>query len=54
MNLLLDTHTLIWFIEGTSDLSQDTRKLIEDIDNPCFVSVASIWEIAIKIKFGQT
>ncbi len=53
MNLLIDTHTLIWFIEGSPDLSTKAHNLITNIDNPCFVSVASIWEIAIKLNIGK-
>lgn len=43
MNLLLDTHTLIWFIEGSPELSTKAKELISNIDNPCFVSIASLW-----------
>jgi PIN domain nuclease of toxin-antitoxin system len=53
MNLLIDTHTLIWFIEGSPELSKNARNLIENIDNPCFASIASIWEIAIKVSLGK-
>jgi PIN domain nuclease of toxin-antitoxin system len=53
MNLLIDTHTLIWFIEDAPEMSEKARNLITDIDNPCFVSIASIWEIAIKLSIGK-
>jgi PIN domain nuclease of toxin-antitoxin system len=53
MNILLDTHTLIWFIEGSKELSQKARNLVADIDNPCFASAASIWEIALKQSIGK-
>jgi len=53
MNLLLDTHTLIWFIEDSNELSQKVRSLIKNIDNPCFISAASIWEIAVKLSIGK-
>jgi len=49
MNLLLDTHTLIWFFNGDSQLSDKARKAIEDEKNLKFISIASLWEIAIKI-----
>jgi PIN domain nuclease of toxin-antitoxin system len=49
MNLLLDTHTFIWFFNGDEQLSLKARKLIEDSRNKKFVSIASIWEVAIKI-----
>lgn len=53
MKLLLDTHTLLWFIAGDLRLSQTARDLIEDAANEKFVSIASLWEIAIKISIGK-
>ncbi len=50
---LLDTHTLIWFIGGNKELSQVARQSIEAIDATNFVSIASLWEIAIKISLGK-
>lgn len=52
MNLLLDTHTLIWYLEGNQDLSQTCRTMIEDSGNTNFVSIASFWEIAIKLSLN--
>jgi len=53
MNLLLDTHTLLWFVLGDAQLSAAARQLIEDATNPKFVSPATYWEIAIKISIGK-
>ncbi|MEJ7848159.1 MAG: type II toxin-antitoxin system VapC family toxin [Pyrinomonadaceae bacterium] len=53
MKLLLDTHTLLWFISGNSNLSANARDLIEDASNEKFVSIASIWETAIKVSTGK-
>jgi len=53
MNILLDTHTLIWFLEGSPEMSTNARNIIEDIDNIRFVSSASIWEIAVKVSIGK-
>jgi PIN domain nuclease of toxin-antitoxin system len=53
MRLLLDTHTLIWFFAGNSQLSTNARILIEDEDNNKLVSIASIWEMAIKESKGH-
>jgi PIN domain nuclease of toxin-antitoxin system len=53
MNLLLDTHTLLWFVLGDAQLSAAARRLIEDVTNPKFVSPATYWEIAIKISIGK-
>jgi len=53
MKLLLDTHVFLWFIMGSALLSADTRALIEDEKNRKFISVASLWEIAIKSSIGK-
>lgn len=53
MNLLLDTHILIWFLNGDSRLSLKVKHAIEDINNTKIVSIASIWEIAIKISLDK-
>jgi len=53
MRLLLDTHTLIWFFAGDSQLSSIARILIEDEDNNRLLSVASVWEMAIKKSQGN-
>jgi PIN domain nuclease of toxin-antitoxin system len=48
MNLLLDTHIAIWTTEDNSRLSDKARRLIVDPEANVFVSVVSVWEIAIK------
>src|SRR5436190_21220639 len=53
MRLLLDTHTLLYFITGSSLLSPQARSLIEDPLNEKLVSVISLWEIAIKHSIGK-
>jgi len=53
MNLLLDTHTLIWLLEGDDNLSTSARQLIESPDNINFVSIATFWEIAIKLSLNK-
>ena len=53
MNLLLDTHAFLWFIAGNSSLSKKARAAIEDQNNGVLLSVASLWEIAIKISLGK-
>lgn len=53
MKLLLDTHTLLWFIAGSASLSSDARALIEDVSNEKFVSIVTIWETAIKVSIGK-
>ena len=53
MKLLLDTHIFLWFIMGSPTLSTHARDLIEDVANEKFLSVASLWEIAIKYSLGK-
>jgi PIN domain nuclease of toxin-antitoxin system len=53
VNLLLDTHVFLWFISGSSELSPYARALIEDEENDRYVSVASLWEMAIKVSIGK-
>ena len=48
MTLLLDTHTLLWFLTNDSSLSARARGAIEDLANVAHVSAASLWEVAIK------
>jgi PIN domain nuclease of toxin-antitoxin system len=49
VNLLLDTHSLLWFLDDDSLLSTNAKRLIEDPANRKFVSMATCWEIAIKV-----
>lgn len=53
MNVLLDTHTLLWFLNGDDLLSNKARRAIEDRRNSVFVSIASFWEIAIKLSLRK-
>jgi len=50
---LLDTHTFLWFIGGDARLSRRMRSLMADGDRVLLLSIASIWEIAIKISLGK-
>lgn len=53
MNLLLDTHAFIWFVSGDNLLSVKAKNAIENPSNQCYISVASLWEIAIKISLKK-
>lgn len=53
MKLLLDTHALLWFLAGSAELGTRARRSIEDLRNERLVSVASLWEMAIKISLGR-
>lgn len=48
MNLLLDTHVLIWALNEDQRLSEKARELILDPDNAIYYSSVSVWEVAIK------
>jgi len=49
---LLDTHTFIWLSENDSNLPNNLRDMI-DIADKVYLSIASLWEIAIKLNLGK-
>jgi len=53
MRALIDTHALLWHIEGSLKLSAKAREVIDSQANSIFFSIASIWEIAIKLGLGK-
>jgi PIN domain nuclease of toxin-antitoxin system len=53
MRILIDTNALIWFANGESKLSKKAIEAIENPQNVKIVSVASIWEMAIKKNLGK-
>lgn len=53
MKLLWDTHTFLWFVNGSPLLSQSARQLIETPGAENLLSIASIWEMAIKYSIGK-
>ncbi len=53
MRLLLDTHTFLWFINGDPRLSNNAKKLIENVSNERLISIACLWEISIKVSIGK-
>ena len=53
MKYMLDTHSLIWFIDGDVKLSVHARQLMDDEANELFVSIGSLWEMAIKFSIGK-
>lgn len=50
---VLDTHAAIWFITEDDRLPTKAKAQIENPDNPCFVSITSFWEMAIKHSLGK-
>ncbi len=53
MNLLLDTHILLWAAARPEKLSRKTLRLFDDSDNTLVFSAASLWEIVIKQSLGR-
>ncbi len=53
MRILLDTHVFLWWVADDARLTGRVRRQIEAVKNPCFFSVASCWEMAIKIGLGK-
>ena len=53
MKYLLDTHAVLWFLSGNALLSRIARNIITNKKCEKFVSVASVWEVAIKINIGK-
>ncbi len=53
MDILIDTHAVIWFITNDSNLPKKAKIIIENTSNNCYVSIASFWEMAIKNSLGR-
>ena len=51
--ILLDTHTLIWWMSGSEQLGKLSQQMITDEQNQVYVSAASIWEMSIKRQMGK-
>jgi PIN domain nuclease of toxin-antitoxin system len=53
MQLLLDTHALLWWVLDSDELSANARRAIAEYNNEVFVSAAIAWEVAIKFRLGR-
>ena len=53
MNVLLDTRLILWWLNDDEKLIAEHRNIITTVENICFISAASIWEISIKQKLGK-
>ncbi|HEX9991233.1 MAG TPA: type II toxin-antitoxin system VapC family toxin [Chloroflexia bacterium] len=53
MRLLLDTHAFLWFVGKKTNLDSKSLEHINDPNNDIFLSIASVWEIAIKVRLGK-
>jgi len=53
LNYLIDTQILIWHINGANELPKKIKMILDDRKNNFYISVASIWEIVIKLNYGK-
>ena len=53
MNILLDTHTFMWWDSRSTKLSAEARSVIENEHNVVYLSVVSVWEIQLKRQLGK-
>lgn len=53
MQVLLDTHVFLWWVNDDKRLVESARAMIADANNTLYLSAASTWEIAIKVKIGR-
>jgi PIN domain nuclease of toxin-antitoxin system len=53
MRVLWDTQAFLWFVEDNPKLSSVARGHVEDIGNDRLLSIASVWELAIKVSTGK-
>ena len=52
-NYLIDTHVLLWYIEGNTRLAPKIISILDNSQNKIYVSKVSLWEIAIKAEKGK-
>ncbi len=53
MKVLIDTHAFLWLLDGDTRLSRRCRQVFLDRANELHLSVASLWEIAVKLSLGK-
>ena len=53
MDILLDTHALWWFLIGSEKMPDAVKESILNPENTIYVSIASVWEAAIKMSIGK-
>ena len=53
MRLLIDTHVVLWGYNEPERISKAASRAMASFRNECFVSLASLWEVAIKARKGQ-
>jgi PIN domain nuclease of toxin-antitoxin system len=53
MKLLLDTHTALWLVNEHEKLSANAKTMLQDNAHDLYISIISLWEIAIKVSIGK-
>lgn len=53
MKYLIDTHVFLWYSQGSENLSENAKKIIDDPRNKIIVSIATLWEISIKVSLNK-
>lgn len=53
MKIIIDTHIFLWFLCNDTKLSYKAKESIEDENNDIFISMASFWEISIKLSINK-
>lgn len=53
MNVLLDSHAVIWFSQNSPKLSTQAITIFEDPSNTLYCSLVSVWEMQIKVQLGK-
>ena len=53
MRFIIDTHIFLWALTDDAKLRKKARLLVEDVDNQLVLSIASLWEMAVKVSIGK-
>lgn len=53
MQVLVDTHAFLWWLDGDQRLGREAHAVLADSSTVCLVSAASVWEIATKFRLGK-
>jgi len=53
MDILLDTCSILWFLKGDEKMPISSRDIILNAENTIYVSIATVWEVAIKLSIGK-
>lgn len=51
--VLLDTHALVWYVDGSARLPDSVRELLDDVQTTCYISTVSFWELATLTDYGR-